>query len=852
MRFPPLRIRGWRLWLAIAVAAIVALRAVAPAAIRWAIESQGTQALGVPVRVADVDLWLVFGGIAVEDLRVGQRTVPLDVPAIEPASSLLSWSNAYARIGWLDLPFGRIRIRDLEIDEPVLRLLRGADGHIDPLPPPAPTEPAVDTLPEQDEDGGVAILLDRLAVRGADVRLLSADPTRPGLVEFELEELTLADFGLDEGGEISLGGVGIAGPKLRVLRDFAFEGAVPPVGPAPAAESAPAASAAPAPPAPEAAPAREREVAVKRVEIERAEFTLVMEDAALDVALGLLAENVTVRRDAAFPVKLTLEVAQGKLEVDAVVGANPLVFDGDVRWQGLALPPLLAVLGPGPAAWVRSGITGGDLHAKIVLSPLAVDPVPSRVSGTLSLTDLLVHDPAKEVVVGWESLEVAVDEVLLPPAAAGGGVEVALASVRVRDPAVAYTLPALAIAGLGRGSGADAEAGDPATALPDVAAAPPTPEPKISVGSLELVGGRIDFTDRTVQPFLRSAVRDLGVSARDVRWPQRDVRGLVLRARLPGQGRLDVRGGVRGGSGEVELALDQMGLTPFNPYATSYGGVAIDAGSTTLVTKLKLDPERIEADNRLVIHQLGVSSQGQSVVPGVGIPIDLALALLRDPKGDISLPVPVTVERGKTGVGIGAIVGGAIKSALLGALQSPLKGIGMIAGALGGGDEEVGIQPVGCLAGAAELAPGEEERIGALAEVLASRPGLGLTLAGRTGPADEEGLAERILLERIRADAPPKLDGLGFFQRRRLERALEERARGDPPALEAEDAGALARWIAAVEIPPDRRVALAGSRAEALRARLVADHGVPEARVSIAAPADAGDPGVVVTLAAAR
>jgi hypothetical protein len=771
--------------------------------------------------------------------------VAIDTAEIAPADALLSWSRMYARIGWLDLPFGRVRIRELELHEPMLRLLRAADGRIDPLPPRPPA-----TAPEPapgDEDGGLPILLDRLAVRGADVRLLSADPTRPGLVEFSLEALTLADFGLDERGQISLGAVGIAGPKLRVQRDFAFEGA-PPTG-EPAAERV-----APAPPD---APARRTEVAVKRVEIERAEFALVMEEASLDVALGLLAEDVTAREGVTFPVKLTLELAGGTFALDARIGADPLVFEGDVRWQGLHLPPLLAALGPGPAAWVRSGVAGGELHAAVTLAPLATGPTPARISGTLSLADLLVHDPAKEVLVGWKSLEVAIDEARVFPAGDGGAPEVALASVRLREPAIAYTLPATALAALSEGEAADAggapappvETAPPAT--PGTAPPAPAGEPQISLGLLEVTGGRLDFTDRTVRPFMRSHARGLDIRAKSARWPQRDVRALSVRADLGDRGRLDVRGDLRGGAGEIALKLDRLGLTPFNPYATSYGGIAIDRGSTTLETKLEVSRARIRADNRLVIHQLGVSSRGSSVVPGVGVPIDLALALLRDPQGDIALPIPVTVERGKTGVGIGAVLRGAIQQALLGALQSPLKGIGLIAGALGGGEGEVGMEPIRCLAGAPEPAPEEAARIGALAEMLASRPGLGFAFAGRAGPADRAGVAERILLEQARAGDPPELQGLGFFQRRRLVRALEARAAGDAPELDPEDATALERWIAAVEVPPDRLAALAGSRAEALRARLVADHGVPESHVSIGPPADAGEPGVVVTLAAA-
>ncbi len=832
MRVPFPR-RGWRLWLLIAVAVLVAVRVSAPYALEWAIERQATQALGVPVRVGDVDLWLVFGGVELEDLRIGQRTVPMDTPEVDPADALLAWSRVYARIGWLDLPFGRVRIRDLEVDEPALKLVRDENGRIEPLPPAPPELEAPE--PVEDEGGGLPFLLDRLAVKAANLRLLSADPSRPGLVELSIEEFSLADLGLDERGEISLGGIGISGPKLRVLRDYAFEPPAP--AEAPAAISA-------RPPAGTSAP----QYAVKRISIERAAFTLVMPETALDVAIGLQAEDVTAKADTTFPVKLAIEVAEGTVGIDARVGLDPLVFDGDVRWQGLHLPPLLATLGPGPATWVRSGVAGGNLHAALRLSPLA--EAPARVTGTLSLSDLLVHDPAEDVSVAWKSLDVAIDEALVFLRPGAGAPQVALASVRLVDPAIAYTLPAPALDELTAGAPAE---GEPSPEPPDVAAAPPTaaPAPRISLASLELTGGRLDFTDRTVTPFQKAELRALAIAAKDVRFPERDVRDLKLSAQLPGKGKLDVRGDLRGGNGEIQLALDQMGLAPFNPYATSYGGVAIDSGSTTLKTDVKIRGARIDADNQLVIQQLGVSSHDASVVPGLGVPIDLALALLRDTKGDITLPIPVVVDEMGAGAGIGAIVAGALKAALVGALQSPLKGLGLVAGAFGGSEGGLGVEPLRCLPGAADLAPEEEQRLTALAEMLASRPTLALALHGRTGPADGPGLAEQILVERIETDDPPELEGSGFFQRRRLTAALRDRARGRAHELSAEDTAMLARWIAAVEIPPARLQSLAGARAETLLARLVSEHGVPTTRVSVAGSAEPGDPGVVVDLAAA-
>ena len=111
-------LRGWRRWLAIAAGLVVALRAALPFALEQLAERQGSAALGVPLRVGDVDLSLVTGGVAIEELRVGNRALPIDIPEIDPAAAFLSLDRVWARISWLDLLRGRIHLRELELDAP--------------------------------------------------------------------------------------------------------------------------------------------------------------------------------------------------------------------------------------------------------------------------------------------------------------------------------------------------------------------------------------------------------------------------------------------------------------------------------------------------------------------------------------------------------------------------------------------------------------------------------------------------------------------------------------------------------------------------------------------------------------
>jgi hypothetical protein len=378
--------------------------------------------------------------------------------------------------------------------------------------------------------------------------------------------------------------------------------------------------------------------------------------------------------------------------------------------------------------------------------------------------------------------------------------------------------------------------------------------PSLAVATLGLDAGSVRFEDHTVDPPYRGRLRDLDARAEGLRFPERVARSLKVTGASADGGRFELVGRLDGETGQATLTLNRLALAPFNPYATSAAGYRL-GGAASLKSSFRMRGERYDTKNRITLHELEVSSQD----PGdfeqrFGIPLDVALALLRDPGGDIALTVPVTVDEQGTRTGIGSIVAGALRQALVGALTSPLKLLGSVGSGVGGLLGGGGIQPIASEPGGAEPASDQAQRYEGLVRLLAERPELGLRLRGRTGEADRPLVAQRILAERIEAgEGLPELeDGAGFFARRRIEGALEERAQGGEGELEPEDEALLERYVAAVQVPEERLAALARERAQAVRDAAVADFGVAPERLAIGEPAPSGDPGVVLELATAE
>lgn len=384
------------------------------------------------------------------------------------------------------------------------------------------------------------------------------------------------------------------------------------------------------------------------------------------------------------------------------------------------------------------------------------------------------------------------------------------------------------------------------------ASAPAGDATSIAIGKLGLDAKAAQFEDQKVQPVYRGRLRDLVVRAEGLRFPERVARSLRATGTSADGGRFELTASLDGDTGEATLDLNGLALAPFNPYTTQAAGYRI-AGDASLKTNLRIRGARYDARNRIVLGGLDVSSQD----PGdfekrFGVPLDLALALLRDPTGNISLSIPVSVDETGTRTGVATIVAGALRQALIGAITSPLKMLGSVASGVGGlfSGDGAGIAPIDAAPGAAEPQSGQGERYEGLVKLLSERPELALRLRGRAGPEDRPHVAEQILIERVEGgDGLPDLeDGAGFLQRRRLTGALEDRGRGEPGELDAEDAAMLDRYVAAIEVPDERLTALARARAESVRDIAVSEYGVEPSHLIVAEAAPPGPPGILLEL----
>lgn len=888
---PPRRRRRRWPWilLLLLIALVAGIRALLPFAVERGTAWGSRQYLGLPARIDNVDFELWDGRVVLEGVSLAAQPdavtpndAALEPPPIDPATAMVHVARISTQLTWKALRDRTVHLTDLLVEAPTVRLTPEPDGKIDPLRhakpvvPPSPETPPEPVAPDAPPPWKIA--LDKFGLHTPNVTVL--DPKGgEDLLEFSLEDFGLTDVAA-QGTEFSLGGVNIGGPVLRVRRDLvlAAQSGQKPIATAatgtpvpvsvtatPAAPAASTAPAVPAAPAPAAQPPAKAGYRVAKVDIQRAHFTWISDTGPLDVTLSLTASDINADPGTRFPMDLELQIGEGKMRIAGDVGIVPPAYTGKLEWDGLPIPRLLLVSVPQFATWLRAAKSSGDLQ--VDADPTgAKGPASTRVSGRLSFDALAVSDPkGTEITLGWQQLEVVMRDVYAPIPQAGkplGTTKAVLDSVKLTEPKIRYTRPSPqldALLGIDlSGTGAKKK---PATAAKPVTEKEVTPGPEgkkapvgeapldLSIAKLTMTNGEVEALDKTVKPAARTKIRNLALEAKEVRFPATAARGIHFSATLPKTAKLDVRGDLKPKNvGDFKLSLKQLDLPTFNPYAGAAAGVTVDQGTASVETKLKMRGVKMEIDNQLVLNKFGVSMRDpETFERSFGVPIDLALALLRDPNGDIALHIPVTMDEKGAKIAMGAVIASALKAALIGAITAPLKMVGALFG--GGDDKGAGgfsIDPLPSVAGSPDLEGDQNGRIDGLAQMLSERPTVGLALRGRVGPEDRPVVAEQILVEQWSAGKGlPELEDVNFLVRRRIGQALSRRAKGEPAELDPEDQPVYERYVAAIAIPDARLNALATARAERVRALLV-EKGIVATRVAVGEPEAESKPGVVV------
>jgi uncharacterized protein involved in outer membrane biogenesis len=276
-----------------------------------------------------------------------------------------------------------------------------------------------------------------------------------------------------------------------------------------------------------------------------------------------------------------------------------------------------------------------------------------------------------------------------------------------------------------------------------------SPTPDISIASVILQGGHVDFTDRSLPRPFHADMRELGGRIQGLSADPATHAEVDLRGHLRSQSPLVISGAVNPLAEklflDLKLNFNDIELSPLSAYSGTYVGYLIEKGKLNLALEYYLEDEQLKANNKVFLDQF---SFGESVESeqATSLPVNLAVALLKDRNGEIHLDIPVSGSLDDPQFSIASVVWTVIKNLLVKAATSPFALLGAL---VGGGEED--FSNVSFEYGSARLNPAEQDKLQRMSQALQDRPSLEVEVSGFIDPDnDVEGYRREQLTVQIK------------------------------------------------------------------------------------------------------
>jgi uncharacterized protein involved in outer membrane biogenesis len=277
------------------------------------------------------------------------------------------------------------------------------------------------------------------------------------------------------------------------------------------------------------------------------------------------------------------------------------------------------------------------------------------------------------------------------------------------------------------------------------APAPVAAPTAIHIGTVTLNNGTVNFSDYFVKPNYSVNVGKLGGRVSGLSSVEGTQADMELRGSYGNSAPVQITAKLNplAAKSYLDLKAEVKGidLTEFSPYSGKYAGYVIDKGKLSLNLAYKLDNRQLTADNQLFIDQLTFGSKVDSP-DATQLPVNLAIALLRNNRGEIDLNLPISGSLDDPQFSVGGLVVKVIVNLFVKAVSSPFALLGSM---FGGGEE---LSHLAFAPGRATLDEAGVKKLETLTKALSERTALKLEIAGLVDPAvDREGL-KRVAIER--------------------------------------------------------------------------------------------------------
>ncbi len=591
---------------------------------------------------------------------------------------------------------------------------------------------------------------------------------------------------------------------------------------------------------------------------------------------GLHLDNVTSDLKAPIPARLSARInGAGEAEASGTVVLEPPRADLQVKLRGLELAPFNSYAIHLPWASIRRGAAGAEGRVRVGTGSPGI-----QFDGSLEIAELQVAGGGIDRLVACDRATASGASITIFPE------RIRVAKVQLDGAFVKLDIDREGVINLKKifvdqatppaapgSSPSAAAAAAPAAATPKPAAPAPPSEPLyLDIGFAAIRNATAEYTDESLILPFGTKIHSINGSIQDLSTTAPAAARLALEGRISETGYFKSDGTLRiaapFASTDIGVIFRGVRMPELTPYSAQFAGYSIAKGTLDVDVRYRIQDGRLVGDHRVVAKDLTLGPKVEGA-PAPGLPVRLAIALLKDKDGRIDLEVPVEGTIDSPEFNYRSVFWQAFKKILGNIVKAPFRAIGRLFGA----DQEE-LELVGFPSGQSDLPAPEQEKLAKLGAELSRKPEISLEIEGRFDPlTDVEAIRRARLEQRIesRREGAPGLEAIleslysETFSPGRLEaerqkfqpgaaapapaaeepkkkRKKKEPPPPPPPPKEAFDAAGFydalrSQLLAAEEVTEGALGDLARARAAAIATALAAPGGLDPSRVKTLDPA---------------
>jgi hypothetical protein len=421
-----------------------------------------------------------------------------------------------------------------------------------------------------------------------------------------------------------------------------------------------------------------------------------------------------------------------------VIPANGALH-ADVRVRQLALAPLQPLL----ARHLKLKIAGGkgSAQGRLSIGARGAKGASLRYSGGFNIAGLVLNEEDGALFAAWKNLSADKVTASLRPNL------LEIPELRVVEPNAKLIIESDRSFNAARLLVREPAAGAKAV-TPVAIAAPAAGEPfPVRIRRVRLQNAKLDFTDLSLRPPFAAKMYELNGVVNGLSSSRTSRSQIELDGRVDEFGLARIRGELNpfapSNNTDLNFVFRNVDMVAASPYTMKFAGYRIAEGKISLDLHYQIRNGQLEGANQIVIDNLTLGERVDSP-DAFKLPLEFAIAILKDDHGRIDLGVPISGNINDPQFSYGAIFWKAIGNLLTSIVTAPFRALGRLLG--GGGGEQ--LEAIEFDPGSDRLLPPEREKLNQVAQLLAKRSQLKLSVPGQYSEA-ADGAALRSRAVRI-------------------------------------------------------------------------------------------------------